>query len=82
MKHRLMLCCLSTTLLVATSVADETTLKLAKLEPDSRSSHSTTTDSWSVLNPKKLSLRSAAALIVCSVKFWLPSFSYQAILSS
>jgi len=66
MKHRLMLCCLSTTLFVATSVADETTLQLAKLDPDSRPGHATTTDNWSVLNPKKLDLRSAAALVMDS----------------
>ena len=66
MKHRLMLCCLSTTLFVTTSVADETTLKLAKLDPGSRPGPAATTENWSVLNPKKLDLRSAAALVMDS----------------
>jgi D-alanyl-D-alanine endopeptidase (penicillin-binding protein 7) len=64
MKHRLMLCCLSTTLLVAATVAADAPLQLAKLDPVSRSGHSGTTDAWSELNPKKLDLRSAAALVV------------------
>jgi len=61
-----MLCCLLTTLFVAASVADNAPLTLAKLEPDSRPGHASTPDSWSVLNPKKLDLRSAAALVVDS----------------
>jgi D-alanyl-D-alanine endopeptidase (penicillin-binding protein 7) len=59
-----MLCCLSTTLLVAATVAADAPLQLAKLDPVSRSGHSGTTDTWSELNPKKLDLRSAAALVV------------------
>ena len=64
MKHRLMLCCLSTTLLVAAAVAADAPLQLAKLDPVSRSGHSGTTAAWAELNPKKLKLRSAAALVV------------------
>lgn len=64
MKHRLMLCCLSTTLLVAAAVAADAPLQLAKLDPGSGSVHSGSTDAWSALNPKKLDLRSAAALVV------------------
>ena len=64
MKHRLMLCCLSTTLLVAAAVAADAPLQLAKLDPVSGSGHSGSTDAWSALNPKKLDLRSAAALVV------------------
>jgi D-alanyl-D-alanine endopeptidase (penicillin-binding protein 7) len=64
MKYRLMVCCLSTTLLVAATVAADAPLQLAKLDPVSRSGHSGTTDTWSELNPKKLDLRSAAALVV------------------
>jgi D-alanyl-D-alanine endopeptidase (penicillin-binding protein 7) len=61
-----MLCCLSTTLLVATSVAAEGNLTLAKLDPDNRTGRTETTDDWSDLNPKKLALRSAAALVTDS----------------
>lgn len=66
MKHRLMLCCLSTTLFVAASVAAEPPLKLAKLEPGNHPGHTTAARAWSELNPKKLTLRSAAALVVDS----------------
>lgn len=66
MKHRLMLCCLSTTLLIAAAVAANAPLKLAKPDPGSRSGQPVSTDSWSKLNPKKLVLRSAAALVVDS----------------
>jgi D-alanyl-D-alanine endopeptidase (penicillin-binding protein 7) len=64
MKYRLMLCCLSTTLFVAATVAADAPLQFAKLDPVSRTGHSSTTDAWSELNPKKLDLRSAAALVV------------------
>ena len=64
MKHRLMLCCLSTTLLFATAVADDAPLMLAKLDPTSQPGHAAGTDAWAKLNPKKLDLRSAAALVV------------------
>ncbi len=66
MKHRLMLCCLSTTLLIAAAVAANAPLKLAKPDPGSRSGQPVSADSWSKLNPKKLVLRSAAALVVDS----------------
>ena len=66
MKHHLMLCCLLTTLSVAASVAAETPLKLAKLEPGNQPGHTTAAGAWSELNPKKLTLRSAAALVVDS----------------
>jgi D-alanyl-D-alanine endopeptidase (penicillin-binding protein 7) len=59
-----MLCCLSTTLLVAVAVAANAPLTPAKPDPGSRSGHAASADSWSQLNPKKLDLRSAAALVV------------------
>lgn len=64
MKHRLMLCCLSTTLLVAATVAADAPLQLAKLDPVSRPGNSSNAAAWAELNPKKLDLRSAAALVV------------------
>jgi D-alanyl-D-alanine endopeptidase (penicillin-binding protein 7) len=64
MKHRLMLCCLSTTLLFAATVAADAPVHLAKLDPVKGSGHSRSADAWAELNPKKLDLRSAAAVVV------------------
>jgi len=61
-----MLCCLLTTLFPATSIADDTPLKLAKLATAHHPGQTITADSWSNLNPKKLDLRSAAVLVVDS----------------
>ena len=63
MKNRLLLCCLSACLLLATSLTAEDTLQLARLESDVESGHRAA-DIWQALNPRKLKLKSAAALIV------------------
>ena len=63
MKNRLLLCCLSAGLLLATSLTAEDTLQLARLESGVESGHRAA-DIWQALNPRKLKLKSAAALIV------------------
>ena len=64
MKKLLLPCCLATTLCSSHLPADEPPLQLARLEQGERSAHSPAAGMWASLNPKKLQLRSAAALIL------------------
>ena len=58
MKNLLLPCCLSLSLLAGTGIAADAPVQLAKLDP------ATTTTHWNTLNPKKLKLKSAAALVL------------------
>ena len=64
MKNLILLCCLSATLAFAFRAAAESPLHIARLDTDSRQGTSTASDVWKALNPGKLKLRSAAALVV------------------
>ncbi|MGD2055490.1 MAG: serine hydrolase [Gammaproteobacteria bacterium] len=66
MKSVLMSCALCITLTAMTSLAEEKPLQVAKLAPDARALPESpgTTGVWQSLNPKKLKLKSAAALVV------------------
>lgn len=64
MKNLILLCCLSATLAFASRTAAEPPLQIARLDTDSRPVASTGSDIWEALNPRKLKLRSAAALVV------------------
>ncbi|MEN8109135.1 MAG: D-alanyl-D-alanine endopeptidase [Pseudomonadota bacterium] len=64
MKHLFLLCCLSVTLAFPAFVSAEKPLQLAKLDPDNHPVSATKPAIWRDLNPKKLKLRSAAALVV------------------
>ena len=59
-----MWCCLPGLFLATATLADETPAQLAKLEPDNRIEATAPPSPWKSLNPKKLKLRSAAAMIV------------------
>jgi len=64
MKRLLLPCCLATALYSSHTPADDTPLQLVRLEHGAVSAHSPTADIWRSLNPKKLKLRSAAALVL------------------
>jgi D-alanyl-D-alanine endopeptidase (penicillin-binding protein 7) len=64
MKNLIFACSLTTALWAGTALTEEKPLQLAKLEPDAQSQHSAASELWQALNPKKLKLRSAAALVV------------------
>jgi len=64
MKSILLPSCLSLILFAGIGIAADTPLQLAKLEPASPPAHTTTTPHWNTLNPKKLKLKSAAALVL------------------
>jgi D-alanyl-D-alanine endopeptidase (penicillin-binding protein 7) len=64
MKNLLLMCCLSATLAFAATVTAESPLHIARLDAGNRSATSTGEDIWKALNPGKLKLRSAAALVV------------------
>lgn len=64
MKNLLLPCCLSLTLLAGTGYAADTATQLAKLETDSTVPQTDTLSPWESLNPKKLRLKSSAALIL------------------
>ena len=64
MKKLLLPCCLATTLCTTHAPADNTPLQLARLEQGAQSARSASVDIWQSLNPKKLKLRSAAALVL------------------
>jgi D-alanyl-D-alanine endopeptidase (penicillin-binding protein 7) len=62
MKTLLLFCCLSTTLITLTSLAGDPPTQLARLQ--AKNDSGAVSGPWRTLNPKKLKLRSAAALIV------------------
>ena len=64
MKKLLLICCLATPFCTTPTFADNTPLQLARLEQDVRSARSPATDNWQSLNPRKLKLSSAAALVL------------------
>jgi len=64
MKNPLLPGCLSLILFTGTGIAADTPLQLAKLESTSTPAQTTTTSHWNTLNPKKLKLKSAAALVL------------------
>jgi len=65
MKQLLLPCCLATFLcLNPATAADSPSLQLARLEQDARSAQSPAADGWRALNPEKLKLQSAAALVL------------------
>jgi len=56
--------CLSLTLFAGTGIAADTPVQLAKLEPASTTTQTIAASHWNTLNPKKLKLKSAAALVL------------------
>jgi D-alanyl-D-alanine endopeptidase (penicillin-binding protein 7) len=64
MKSILLPCCLFAAIFAATTIAEDKPLQLARLAPDVRPESSATPGTWQALNPKKLKLQSAAALVV------------------
>jgi len=64
MKKLLLFCCLATTLCTSQVPADDTPLQLARLEQGAQSVRSPAAEIWQSLNPKKLKLSSAAALVL------------------
>ena len=64
MNKSLLLYGLTASLLAAASSADDAPLQLASLGSDSHTGHTTAATPWRVLNPRKLELKSAAALII------------------
>ena len=64
MKKHFLLSWLSLSLFTTTTGADEKPLQLARLAQPAQSESTPVTSHWETLNPKKLKLRSAAALIV------------------
>ena len=60
----LLLCCLSVTLLLGTTQAQERPQQLAALTRDANTAADHDPDPWSGLNPKKLKLQSVSALIL------------------
>jgi D-alanyl-D-alanine endopeptidase (penicillin-binding protein 7) len=63
-KNLLLVCCLSAGTLATVTLAREASEQLAALQPDSGSRQTPATNPWSVLNPKKLKVRSASALVL------------------
>ena len=64
MKNFLLPSCLSLILFTGTGIAADTPVLLAKLESASTTTQTTTTLHWNTLNPKKLKLKSATALVL------------------
>ncbi len=64
MKSLLRICFLTAMIMAGSAAAEQTPLRIATLDSDARSKHSAAVNLWEELNPKKLKLRSAAALIV------------------
>jgi D-alanyl-D-alanine endopeptidase (penicillin-binding protein 7) len=64
MKKHLLLFALTASLLAAASSAGDAPLQLASLGQDSRDNHRTASSPWQALNPRKLQLKSATALVV------------------
>ena len=64
LKKHLLLFALMASLLAAASSAGDAPLQLASLGQDSRDNHSTASSPWEALNPRKLQLKSATALVV------------------
>jgi D-alanyl-D-alanine endopeptidase (penicillin-binding protein 7) len=66
MKKTLPLCCLMILLFAGAAPGAETPLRLAAVKPDVRSTQADTGNPWKALNPNKLKLASASALVVDS----------------
>ena len=64
MKTSLLFCCLTLTLLTPVSHAADSPTRLAKLEPNQPAMDATAQAPWQALNPKKLQLKSASALVL------------------
>jgi D-alanyl-D-alanine endopeptidase (penicillin-binding protein 7) len=64
MKSPLLPSCLSLILFAGSGIAADTPVQLAKLETASTTTQTTTAPHWNKLNPKKLKLKSAAALVL------------------
>ena len=64
MKTSLIFCCLTLTLLTPVSHAADSPTRLAKLEPNQPAMDATAQAPWQALNPKKLQLKSASALVL------------------
>ena len=64
MKTSLLFCCLTLTLLSPASHAADSPTRLAKLEPNQPAVGATAQTPWQALNPKKLQLKSASALVL------------------
>ncbi len=64
MKKRLLLCSLLTSLCTAANSAGDAPQQLASLGPDTQPGHYAAASPWQALNPRKLQLKSAAALVV------------------
>ena len=64
MNTRLLFCCLALTLISPTGYAADSPTRLAKLESSQQDSNATAQTPWQALNPKKLQLKSASALVV------------------
>jgi D-alanyl-D-alanine endopeptidase (penicillin-binding protein 7) len=64
MKNSLLSCCLAFTLLAGTTSADQNPLQLSKRETGSLPGKTVSSSPWRSLNPKKLKLRSSAALVM------------------
>ncbi|MEA2080966.1 MAG: serine hydrolase [Pseudomonadota bacterium] len=64
MRNLVFVCSLFATFWAGTALTEEKPLQIARLEPDTQPDHSSVSDVWQELNPKKLKLRSAYALVV------------------
>ena len=64
MKNCLLSCCLAFTILATTSSAAQNPLQLSKRETGSLPGKTVSSSPWKSLNPKKLKLKSSAALVV------------------
>jgi D-alanyl-D-alanine endopeptidase (penicillin-binding protein 7) len=64
MKNCLLSCCLAFTLLAGTTSADQNPLQLSKRETGNLPVKTVSSSPWASLNPKKLNLRSSAALVM------------------
>ena len=64
MKSPLLIACLFAVLPAVTTMAEEKPLLMARLAPNARSESAAAPAVWQVLDPKKLKLQSAAALVV------------------
>jgi D-alanyl-D-alanine endopeptidase (penicillin-binding protein 7) len=64
MKNLVFACSLLATLWAGNALTEEKPLQIARLEADTQSDHPSVADVWQELNPKKLKLRSASALVV------------------
>jgi D-alanyl-D-alanine endopeptidase (penicillin-binding protein 7) len=66
MKKPLLLCFLMASLLAATVRADDNSVQLATIKPDSRAGQAGVSSPWKSLNPQQLKLESESALVVDS----------------